>query len=115
MTSPLIALTGWYRSSGMVLGISVAFVAPFALLQWINRREYQEEFPFLLFAFMFMHSLLVVILATPALRKYRTERRVRLLTPWHWGGLAIAGILAIAYVNVIVDQLPCFLGVPNCD
>lgn len=47
------------------LGLSAALVAPFIVLQWINRRGFQEEFPVALFTFMTVHSLLMVLALTP--------------------------------------------------
>jgi hypothetical protein len=95
--------------------ISLALVVPFILLQWVNRRAFNEDFPFVLFTFMSLHSLLIVLLLTPALRRLRAERHLRALKFGHWAGLAVSAVLISVYVNVVVDQLPCFLGVPNCD
>ena len=39
--------------------ISLTLVAPFIVLQWVNRRASHENFPFLLFTFMSLHSLLI--------------------------------------------------------
>jgi len=33
----------------------------------------------------------------------------------HWTGLLLGVSLTFVYANVVIDQLPCFLGVPNCD
>jgi drug/metabolite transporter (DMT)-like permease len=95
--------------------ISATWVAPFIVLQWVNRKTFHEGFPFLLFTFMSLHSLFIVLLLTPALQRLRTERSLRALKPGHWAGLLLGVFLAYVYVNVVIDQLPCFLGVPNCD
>ena len=106
---------GTLRSFGASLLISAALVAPFIVLQWVNRRTYHEDFPFGLFAFMLLHALLIVRLLTPALRRLRTESRLRALGLGHWVGLLLGILLVFVYANVVIDQLPCFLGVPNCD
>jgi len=93
--------------------ISSTVVAPFIVLQWVNRRAFHEDFPFVLFAFMSLHSLFIVLLLTPALR--RSEENLRALKPGHWAGLVLSALLNLAYADVVIDQLPCFLGVPNCD
>ena len=95
--------------------ISATLVAPFIVLQWVNRRAFHEGFPFLLFTFMSLHSLLIVLSLTPALGRLRAERSPRALKPGHWAGLLLGVFLIYVYVNVVIDQLPCFLGVPNCD
>ena len=97
------------------LGISAALVAPFIVLQWVNRRAMHEDFPFVLFTFMSLHSLFIVLLLMPPLRRFRSARNLRALKLGHWAGLVLSGVLIYAYVNVVIDQFPCFLGVPNCD
>jgi hypothetical protein len=103
------------KSFVVSLLISATLVAPFIVLQWVNRRAFHEGFPFLLFTFMSLHSLFIVLLLTPALGRLRAERSPRALKLGHWVGLLLGIFLAYVYVNVVIDQLPCFLGVPNCD
>ena len=95
--------------------ISSTLVAPFIVLQWVNRRAFYEAFPFVLFTFMSLHSMFSVLLATPALRHLRSERNLRALKLGQWAGLVLSAVLIFAYADVVIDQLPCFLGVPNCD
>lgn len=95
--------------------ISATLVAPFIVLQWVNRRTFHEDFPFVLFTFMSLHSLFIALLLTPALRRLRAERTLRALKLGHWAGLLLGAFLVYAYADVVIDQLPCFLGVPNCD
>jgi hypothetical protein len=64
---------------------------------------------------MLLHSLFIVLLLTPALRRLRSERTLRALKLGHWAGLVLSAFLTFAYADVVIDQLPCFLGVPNCD
>ena len=95
--------------------ISSTLVAPFIVLQLITRTAFHEDFPFVLFTFMSLHSLLIVLLLTPVVRRLRSERDLRVLQLGHWAGLAVSVVLISAYADVVIDQLPCFLGVPNCD
>ena len=92
-----------------------ALVLPFAAMQLINRRVFDEGFPFVLFAFMSAHALAIAFLMTPALRQRRAGKPLSGLHLSHWARLALGAILVYAYVGVIADQMPCFLGVPNCD
>jgi hypothetical protein len=103
------------RSLGGSLLISSAMVGPFMVLQWVNRRDFHEDFPFVLFGFMSLQSLFIVLLLTPALRRLRATGSVSALKLGHWAGLLLGGFLAVGYAGVVIDQLPCFLGVPNCD
>jgi len=109
------AATGILKSFVASLLISATLVAPFIVLQWVNRRTFHEDFPFVLFTFMSLHSLFIVLLLTPALQRLRAERSLRALKLGHWVGLLLGVFLVYVYANVVIDQLPCFLGVPNCD
>ena len=104
----------FYRLCTAVL-VSSLLVVPFIVLQWVNRRAIHEDFPLVLFAFMSLHALCIVLLLAPALRQLRAQRHLRALRVRHMAGLVIAAVLISVYAEVVVDQLPCFLGVPNCD
>jgi hypothetical protein len=109
------AAPGTLRFFGASLLISATLVAPFVVLQLVNRRIFHEDFPLVLFTFMSLHSLFIVLLLTPALRRLRAESSLRALGIGHWFGLLLGIFLVFIYANVVIDQLPCFLGVPNCD
>ena len=51
------------------LGLSAIMVAPLVLLQWINRRSVNEEFPWVLFTFMLLHASLIVTVLKTALQR----------------------------------------------
>jgi hypothetical protein len=95
--------------------LSWASVLPFVVLELVNRRGFQEDFPFALFGVMALLSAAFVLILTPVVRAGRTGRgvvanptglllRVALLIPLAW-----------LWVVLVLDQAPCFLGVPNCD
>jgi hypothetical protein len=109
------APSGTLKSISGLLLTSAILVAPFIILEMVTRRAFHEDFPFLLFTFMSLHSLLIVILLAPAQRRLRAERSLRALGLGHWAGLLLGIFLILLYANVVIDQLPCFLGVPNCD
>jgi hypothetical protein len=109
------AAPGTASPFGGSLVTSAMLVAPFMFLQLVNRRTHDEGFPLALFAFMLLNALLIVRLLTPALRHFRAENRLRTLALAHWAGLSLGILLIFVYANVVIDQLPCFLGVPNCD
>ena len=89
--------------------IATLLVLPLVALELVNRRSIGEPFPFPLFVilwvlpFIFMLTLLSLL---------RTPRSLSLIL------LARIGVLvfvAAVWVFALVDQFPCFLGVPNCD
>ena len=94
---------------------STALVVPFLALELIARRACAEEFPTVLFAFLSIHAFLIVVTLGPALRQLRAGRRISNLGPGGWAGLLIGILLVLVYVNLLIDQWPCFMGIPNCD
>jgi hypothetical protein len=109
------AAPGTLKTFVTSLLISCTLVAPFIVLEWVNRRTFHEDVPFGLFTFMSLHSLFIVLLLAPAVRRLRSEGNLRALKLGHWAGLVLSAFLIFVYADVVIDQLPCFLGVPNCD
>lgn len=95
--------------------LGAGLVVPFFVIEWINRRAFNEDFPLMLFSFMAIHALLIAFLTVPVLRYLHATKSVRALRPSQWACLLLATGLAAVYVGVVIDQLPCFMGVPNCD
>jgi hypothetical protein len=106
---------GALKSLAAPLAVSAALVAPFIVLEWANRRTAAEAFPVGLFLLMSLHALVIVLSVTPALRRFHAEKSLNTLTAGHWAGLLLGVLLGLVYALMVLDQLPCFLGVPNCD
>jgi hypothetical protein len=81
MTIQNQAVPGILKSFRAPLLISAILVVPFFVLEWMNNRTLHEDFPFVLFVFMSLHSLFIVLLVTPALQCLRAERSLRALKP----------------------------------
>ena len=95
--------------------LALALTVPFAIMQLVNRRTYGEPFPFVLFGFMLAHAWLGALALVPPLLRLITAGGPRSLTQGDWGRLALGMALLIIYAMVIADQMPCFVGVMNCD
>jgi len=95
--------------------ISTLLVLPFMLLEWINRREYPENYPVGLFILLwllpavFMYSLAAILRSVQSGNKTIRHRLARVL----W--LALAILMIGLWAGTVADQMPCFLGVPVCD
>jgi hypothetical protein len=93
----------------------VAAAAPFAVLEGVNRRGFPEGFPAVLFGLLWLLSATFVFVLRPIVRDAR-EGHAILARP---GSLALrlAALTALACLwgAIVMDQMPCFLGVPNCD
>lgn len=94
--------------------VSSTLVLPFAILEVMNRRGFQEGFPVALFGLLWLLPFSFVLILTPIVRDLtarRSDLAPRLLLP----RAALLIFIAWFWVSVTADQLPCFLGVPNCD
>jgi cation transport ATPase len=94
--------------------ISGLLVLPLVLLEMINRRRFDESFPLFLFAVLWLLPAIFILTLLPLVRSARDSERRR-----HPASLlariAVLVLLGAAWVSLMGDQMPCFLGVANCD
>ena len=98
--------------------ISSLLVLPFMILESVNARAFPgfpQSFPIPLFAMLWLLAFSFVHILTRMMRGEST--RVRRVPPLAARLLGIVVLIFIAYawVGIVVDQMPCFLGRPNCD
>lgn len=95
--------------------VSTASVMPFMIMEIMNARPALGQFPFALYAAMWLLALMFVVTVRSLARSVTATdsagRSALRLLPRIILLLAIAG----AWTAGVVDQMPCFLGVPNCD
>lgn len=95
--------------------IGAILVLPFMILELINRRNFHEGFPVPLFGMLWLLPVIFIVLLMPIVQNVRAGNNLLaqpvglllrvvflVLIAWLWGSL-------------LMDQMPCFLGVPNCD
>ena len=119
VATPLIALFSLRRGSARHLlapvVIACLLVIPFMILELVNRRGYSEAFPFQLFAMMWLMAFCFAFISIPTFRSLMPGK-ARSATPLIViPCLASLFLLAWGWIGLVVDQLPCFLGVPLCD
>lgn len=90
-----------------------ALTLPFAALEWRLGGGFPQGVPLALYAALWVLASAVLGLAAVLLRRLQHGGR----RPGSWDLAAIAAIvlLAVLWATLVRDQLPCFLGVPNCD
>jgi hypothetical protein len=98
--------------------ISLVLTLPFVLLELIHQpapKGTPFQFPYPLFVVLWLAPLLFHITLLPMLRSLRTGNSLLANPAQLVLRLALLIFLALMWVNLLRDQLPCFLGVPNCD
>ena len=95
--------------------ISSVIVLPFMIMELVNRRDIYTGFPVVLFVVMWILASAFISILMPILRSgpegNQNTRSPVSVVP-RIGLLILIGWL---WVGLVLDQMPCFLGVPNCD
>jgi hypothetical protein len=95
--------------------VSTVLVLPLVILELVNRREFHEGFPVALFGLLWLLPMMFIVILTPIVQHVRSGNGV----PPNRIDLSIRVVLlaliALAWASWMIDQMPCFLGVPNCD
>lgn len=94
--------------------VGLLLTLPFIVLELWNQPVSRQDFPFSLFAWIWLLSSLFVWLAYSVVTTLRTgtvmQRPVQFLA-----AVGVLLLIAVMWSGLMVDQFPCFLGVPNCD
>ena len=95
--------------------ISSLLVLPFMILEWVNRRSFHEGFPIPLFGLLWLLPVGFILIQMPIVRNVWAGNRI-MVNPISLL-LRVAFLIAIAWlwVGLVLDQMPCFLGVSICD
>ena len=101
-----------YRSPAI---ISLVIVIPFMIMEFVNRRNFNEGFPIPLFVIIWLLPAILILTIMPIIRNLQagnniTAQPINLLIR-----VVILVLVTLLWAGILIDQMPCFLGVPNCD
>ena len=95
--------------------ISFFIVLPFMIMEVANRRIFNEEFPYSLFGFLWLLSLLFLITMMPLVRTVQAGTSLLAAPVVLLLRVVFLAFIAWMWLSMVIDQMPCFLGVPSCD
>lgn len=97
--------------------ISLLLVAPFAILEALNNGITRQNAPglALMFGLMWLLPAAFIIILVPLVRSARAGHGALANPARFLFSLALLALIGAMWVGIVIDQLPCFLGVPNCD
>jgi hypothetical protein len=102
---------------GLAVLISFVLVLPFAILEFLNQTITRQNAPglILLFGLLWLLPTVFIVILLPIVQSVRAgnsiiTRPINLLLR-----VASLAFVTVIWTAMIIDQLPCFLGVPNCD
>ena len=97
--------------------ISFILVLPFAILESLNNTITKQNAPslILLFGVLWLLPVAFIVILVPIVRTVRAGSSLLANPIAFLFKVAILVFIAWFWGNLFIDQLPCFMGVPNCD
>ena len=97
--------------------IGFILVLPLAILESLNANVTGQNAPGLivLFGLLWLLPAAFVVALAPLVRAARAGRGVAASPVNLLIRVAFLALVAVAWVGIVIDQMPCFMGVPNCD
>lgn len=105
------------KSIGRAALISFILVLPFAILETLNNKITKQNAPglVLLFCVLWLLPTVFILILMPIVRTLRTGRSLMANPTILLLRVASLTVIGTLWAWGFLDQLPCFLGVPNCD
>jgi len=97
--------------------ISFLLVLPFAILESLNQTITRQNAPglILLFGVLWLLPTAFIVILVPVVRAVRAGNSLLAHPITLLFKVAILVFIAWFWGSLFIDQLPCFMGVPNCD
>jgi hypothetical protein len=95
--------------------VSTALVAPLIYLELRYAKMIYSEFPYPLFATLWFVAAAFVVVAAPLIHAVRAGESVLARPVVLTARIGFLILAALFWTFLVKDQMPCFLGVPNCD
>jgi hypothetical protein len=96
---------------------SLLTVLPFVALELRNASGSRGfvHLPYPLFAMLWLLPFAFILAAAPIVRIIRAGNSLLAHPGAVLTRVAMLGLVAFLWASLVQDQMPCFLGVPNCD
>ncbi len=104
-----------FTNLGSAAIISFILVLPLMILELVNRRDLLGTFPIALFGFLWFLPTAFIVVLTPIMRNARAGKGVMASPVTVLFKVAFLIVIGWMLGSLMVDQIPCFMGVPNCD
>lgn len=98
---------------GLPILISSVLLLPFIILEFINQDLADFSFP--LFGFLWLLSVGFFSLLISMVQRLKAGNGIKANLVGFLVRIVVMIPIAWMWIGVVLDQMPCFLGVPNCD
>lgn len=90
-------------------------VLPFIMLEAITTSGFARSgFPLVLYVVMWLFAALFVLLLMPIVHSVRAGNLAMANRPLLALKVVLMGVIAWAWIVLVIDQMPCFLGAGGC-
>ena len=97
--------------------ISFLLVLPFALLESLNHPITKQNAPGLivLCGLLWLLPMTFILIPMPLVRTARAGQSLMVNPLTLLSRVALLALTAMMWGGILIDQMPCFVGLPNCD
>jgi hypothetical protein len=95
-----------FTNLGMTVALSVLLVLPFMVMEGVNRRQFNEDFPWSLFGALWLQLAVILLILLPILRNVRAGRNTMAPPEPTRGTTILARPASAAIVGAILLALP---------
>lgn len=93
----------------------LVIVLPLVILELVNRQSFGEGFPIVLFGLIWLLPTIFIAILMPIVRNARAGNNIFSNPLGLLFSVVFMALIVLMWTGILVDQMPCFLGVPNCD
>jgi hypothetical protein len=109
LNSPGDIMQSILKTIGLAALIGVLFILPFMIMEIVNRRAYDEDFPFMLFFAMWLNVFAISLILLPVVRDWRAGKRDRAEPVPVQGNTLLTNPKSAALISIALILFPLIL------
>ena len=99
----------------MLTIVNPLIVIPFMIMEVVTTQNLNSIFNVPLFGIMWFLPIIFILILMPIVRDVRAGNNLTAKPVILVFSLILLVLIVLAWSGIVADQMPCFLGVPNCD
>lgn len=109
------AVKSIFSNLGSAVIISLLVVLPLIIMELVFGRDSYSNFPWPLFGILWLLPVMFIVIFAPIIQSVRAGNSILANPITLVLRVGFLFLIAIMWCGILIDQMPCFLGVPNCD
>ncbi len=95
--------------------LGLLFVIPFMIMEVVYTQNIKAVFNIPLFGIMWLLPTIFILILMPIVRNIRGGNSLLASPVSLLISVTLLLLIGFMWTGILIDQMPCFLGVPNCD